>query len=386
VLAAAISPELVGEIEITCQAANLTPSRLILRPCAAASLLSRARPGVDQKLRLLVDLLMEEADLTVLAGDAVVFMRTARLPSEAFQNDPLRTLLPEIRRTISAVHARGHGQQIEEVFLCGEGSEQGLLAREIGRELGLPTEVFNPLTCCTISGDLRRNMPEHPSRFAPLVGMLLDEEEPGIATIDFLNPRRRPEAPNRRREWIIAASAAALFAVIVIGWIWFGLSGLDDQIAQASERLRQMDAPAKIADDNLKKAGDIEKWLGGDVNWLDEIARLAGKVPPAKDLMLTLLSTPNDYLKNTSNMHLEGMARNTNIVEELPQSLRDDQHEVTPRSAVQDDRQHKEYPWQVKTDIRINPAKAPAPSPAKPSAATPAKAPAEASTSEAPAP
>ncbi len=41
VLAAAISPELVGEIQITCQAANLTPSRLILRPCAAASLLSR---------------------------------------------------------------------------------------------------------------------------------------------------------------------------------------------------------------------------------------------------------------------------------------------------------------------------------------------------------
>ncbi len=90
-------------------------------------------------------------------------------------------------------------------------------------------------------------------------------------------------------------------------------------------------------------------------------------------------------------MHLEGMARNTSIVEELPQSLRDDQHEVTPRSAVQDDRQHKEYPWQVKTDIRINPAKAtpasPAKdtaSPAKPSTAAPAKAPAAASTSEAP--
>src|SRR5262249_24519438 len=101
VLAAAISPELVGEIQITCEAANLNPSRLILRPCAAASLLSRVRPAHQQELRLMVDLLTEETDLTVLAGDSVVFMRTARLPVEAFQNDPIRALLPEIRRTIA---------------------------------------------------------------------------------------------------------------------------------------------------------------------------------------------------------------------------------------------------------------------------------------------
>ena len=66
VLAAAISPELVAEIQITCENANLTPQRLILRPCAAASLLSRAKPIAGENLRLLVDLLTEEADLTVL--------------------------------------------------------------------------------------------------------------------------------------------------------------------------------------------------------------------------------------------------------------------------------------------------------------------------------
>jgi hypothetical protein len=299
-------------------------------------------------------------------------MRTARLPSDALQSDPLRALLPEIRRTIAAVHARSHGQQVEQVFLCGEGSAQGLLAREIGRELDLPTEVFNPLTCCTVSGDLRRNMPEHASRFAPLIGMLMDEGEPGIATIDFLNPRRRPVAPSKRRQWTIAAAAAVLLVGIGAIWIWLQLGSLDSQIADANDRLRQMDPGAKLADDNLKKAAEVEKWLGADVNWLDEMARLAAKVPPAQDLMLTLVSTPSDYLKNTANLHVEGLARNTSIVEQLPQSLRDDQHEVTPRSAVQDDRGHKDYPWQVKTDIRINPAKTSAPpvSPQRTSGAT----------------
>ncbi|HTQ38118.1 MAG TPA: hypothetical protein VMJ32_03770 [Pirellulales bacterium] len=372
VLAAAISPELVGEIQITCQAADLKPARLILRPCAAASLLSRARPGSEGKLRLLVDLLAQEADLTVLAGDSVVFMRTARLPLEAFQTDPVRTMLPEIRRTIAAVHARLHGQHIEEVFLCGEGSAQGVLAREIGRELELPAEVFNPLTCCTLGGDLRRNMPEHPSRFAPLVGMLLDEDAPGIATIDFLNPRRRPEAPNRRREWTIAGVAAGALVAIGVLLIWLKLNSMNGEITALAEQAKQMNPDLKHADEIIKKTAEVEKWIGGNVNWLDEIARLASKAPPAQEFMLTSITTPNDNLKNISNIHLEGRARDTSVVEHLPQSLRDEQHEVTPKSAEEDDRQRKDYPWTVKADIRINPV----------STAVPAKSPASAAASK----
>ncbi len=191
VLAAAISPDLVAEMEVTCQAANLTPQRLILRPCAAAALLSRVRPGKENKLRLLVDLLSEEADLTVLAGDTVVFMRTARLPSEALRAEPLRALIPEIRRTIAAVHNRFHGQRIEQLFVCGDGSAQELIARDIGRELDLPTEIINPLQACTLGPELLRSPPPHASRFAPLVGMLLHETAPAEGIIDFLNPRKR---------------------------------------------------------------------------------------------------------------------------------------------------------------------------------------------------
>src|SRR5690606_18478386 len=66
VLAAAISPELVGEIEVTCEAAGLSPERLVLRPCSAAALLSHVHPAEGKGLRLLVDLLADEADLTVL--------------------------------------------------------------------------------------------------------------------------------------------------------------------------------------------------------------------------------------------------------------------------------------------------------------------------------
>jgi Tfp pilus assembly PilM family ATPase len=358
VLAAAISPELIAEIQITCQGANLTPQRLILRPCAAASLLCRARPGQEKKLRLLVDLLAEEADLTVLDGDAVVFMRTARLPVESFQHDPMRILLPEIRRTIAAVHNRFTGRHVEEIFLCGEPSQQGNLARDIGRELEIPAEVFNPLSSCTLAPELRRQMPDQPGRFAPLIGMLLDETSPGIGTIDFLNPRRKPEAPSRRREYTIAAAAAALLLLVGGGWMWFALGGLDDKIDELTDKTSEQSRPVKEANEFVEKAAKIDNWLGGDISWLDQLAYLSDKSPGAEDLMLTRFSTPNDFVQHSSSIHLEGIAKTFDVGTKLLNDLADAQHKPKQKQAnleqiKKPNDQQKKYPWVFKTDVDL---------------------------------
>ena len=134
VLAAAVSPEVVQQINDTCQRAGLKPTRLLLRPYAAASLLRRSRlaesgqmplvtgasatkvgavaDATDDKVRLLVDLLGDEADLTVLVGPQVVFLRTARLPAETASDagENWRPLLAEIRRTMAAVQNQLGGQ------------------------------------------------------------------------------------------------------------------------------------------------------------------------------------------------------------------------------------------------------------------------------------
>jgi Tfp pilus assembly PilM family ATPase len=374
VLAAAISPDLVAEIEVTCQSASLTPQRLILRPCAAAALLSRVRPGKENKLRLLVDLLAEEADLTVLAGDVVVFMRTTRLPSEALRTDPLRALVPEIRRTIAAVHNRFHNQRIEELFVCGDGPTQETIARDIGRELGLPTEVINPLKACTLGGELLRSLPDHPSRFAPLVGMLLNEAAPGEGIIDFLNPRRKAEAPSRRREWSLAAAAGIAVVLAIAGWIWYQITSLDEEIAALQQKSSQMGegrndktaTPVKKALASSDQAAEIQKWLAGDINWLDELAALSTKAPSAQDVMLTNFTTPNDPFKHTSKMHLDAVARTSDVPDQLNRALRDDAHQVTPNSFQESNEQ--KYPWGFKLDVQIDPTKylvTAAPQPAK---------------------
>jgi Tfp pilus assembly PilM family ATPase len=372
VLAAAISPELVAEIEVTCEAANLTPQRLVLRPCAAASLLSRAKPGDEKRLRLLIDLLPEEADLTVLAGDSVVFMRTARLPVEALKADPLRVLLPEIRRTIAAVHARFHGRSVEEVYLCGEDSSQGVLAKDIGRELGLSTEVFNPLTACTLGDDLRRDMPEHPSRFAPLVGMLLDDAAGDANTIDFLNPRKKREPRNLRKQYTIAAAVVGGVLAIGLAWVWFALNSMDGEIEQLTSTSNQKEPLVKQSKELLDKAKQIDLWLGGEINWLDEIARVANKAPKSPDMMLTSLVIPFHESNKPSVIQLSGFLKDSTLQPTFVSSLRDDRHIISPKGSGESDKIAR-YKWQVSADVEVKPESAVQPASAKkgPAAGTP---------------
>ncbi len=232
VLAAAVSPEVVQQINETCQRAGLKPARLLLRPYAAASLLRRSRLAesgqmrvvkrkpdgsiiaptetADDKVRLLVDLLGDEADLTVLVGPQVVFLRTARLPTETAADATAdhRPLLAELRRTMAAVQNQLGGRRVQAVYLCDGRQEHAALAQRLSGELGLPVQLFDPLAQVPLAGVVRGEPPLHAGRFAPLVGMLVNEIEKAPQGLDFFNPRRRPPPPDRRRPLVLAAAAA----------------------------------------------------------------------------------------------------------------------------------------------------------------------------------
>ena len=231
VLAAMISPELVEQIVGTCESSKLNPRRLVLRPCAAASLLLR-RPSLEgERVRLLVDLLVEDADLTVLVDRDVVFMRTVRLPGQPGSNAQRQALRHEIRRTMAAVQNQLSGDVVEAIYVCGSQADRAELTDFIEEGLAQSAHVFDPFADLELSAELHSRQPEHPGRFAPLLGMLLDEAENVSHAIDFLHPRQRPQAENPRRMLALTAVTAAVFLAGIVGHVWLGLAGLDRQIA-----------------------------------------------------------------------------------------------------------------------------------------------------------
>ena len=377
VLAAAMSPELVEQIRQTCQRARIKPERLVLRPCAAASLLCRREDSTTERVRLLVDVLSDEADLTVLDADQVVFLRTARLPGGALTGpDVYRPLLGEIRRTVAAAHNQLGGQKVEAIHLYGSGPAHAELAARIAEATGLPARLFDPFEGLTLAPELAGSMPEATGRFAPLLGMLLDEADHMRHAIDFLNPRRAAAPPSPRRKLIVAAAAAAALVALGACWVWAAMARLDTEIDDLVARSKAADKTVEKAKELELTAQAIEAWTTGDINWLDELRELASDLPKQQDVLLTRLNMaagrttaagqnmgtgPNSGTGQNSGtgpgggrIELEGVMRDTSTAGLLEAGLRDEYHNVQGRNLTQDATQPG-YGWKFASTVLVAP-------------------------------
>jgi len=348
VLAAAISPETVQQVSATAQAAGIKPQRLILRACGAASLLRRTRPGTE-RVRMLVDLLPDEADLTVLVGDHVVFLRTARLPATPGSPEQARALISEIRRTMLAAQNRLDGGKVEGIYLCGGEAAQGVWSQQIRQELGIPAQVFEPFAGQKLGPELRAALPANAGRFAPLVGILCDEISDTPHDLDFLHPRKRPQPPSKRKQYLIGGGIAAAVVVIVGGWLMLSaaarqaeIDGYRTKLAEYVPKLKQ------TAELELRMVG-FTKWQADDVVWLDELRRLAQQLPSQKETVLTQIQAQRTA--TGSDVSLDGLIRQATALGALETNLRDERHRVTTKGDLKSD--DKNYERRFSTSMNV---------------------------------
>ena len=215
VLATAIAPAMIQQIEAVCQHVGVKMRRLLLRPCEAASLLTGDKTVAAEQVRLMIVLFADEADLTAVVDGKAVFLRTMRFAGDP---PPLPTLLAEIRLTMAAVQNQLGGRQVQSMVLAGQDAAHADLAHRIETELGMHVDLFDPFAVVELVPALKSALPANPDRFAPLLGMLTTESGQGKHAIDFLHPRQRAAAPNRRKLWIVAGTAVAVLGLAYLIW------------------------------------------------------------------------------------------------------------------------------------------------------------------------
>jgi Tfp pilus assembly PilM family ATPase len=365
VLAAAIAPGPLGQIEAECQAAGLKPRRLLLRPCAAASLLTRARPPRPDELRLVVDLLADEAELTAVLGGKVIFLRTARLCGDPPHPKPL---LPEVRRTMAALQNQSGGRKVESIVLCGWGQAHAALARAIEDDLGTPTTLFDPFVGLTLGRDVQNAPPEHVGRFAPVLGMLLAELEHSGHAFDFLNPRRPVPPPNQRKRLILAGVAAA---VLLVGWLLYARIQhyrLASQVAELERQSKALDDAAARAAKVNATAAAITKVFDGETVWLDQLRALSRDLPPQEDAMLEQLTFAPTPPKSSASaagsaraassspdagkMHMTGLIKRSETIEAMRQGLGSHRGNVVVVRGPED-RSVRVYSWRFDASASV---------------------------------
>ena len=355
VLAAAISPETLNEVQQLCQKLGVEPQRIVLRPCAAASLFNRREESRRQSMCLLVDLLPGEADLTAISDGNVVFTRTARLANDVVANpEECRALISEVRRSLAAVHHQVGSGRVEAVYLWGDTPAHEEVAQKLAESLQLPVQTCRPLDGLQVSSN--EPLTERPEHFVALLGALVDQAEEAAPTFDFLNPRKAPPPPSKARTMILVAAAAA---VVVLGGLWLfyrTIADLDQQIADADSRIRSSEPMVKKAQELQARVDTVKGWQASNISWLDELYYLSERSPDFRQAVLTRLQL-SAHSAGGGDIQLEGLVQQSGDVDELERALGDDQHRVEGKSRQREPKSPR-YAWRFRSQVLVAPREA----------------------------
>lgn len=357
VLAAAISPEIMRQTQAVCQAAQLTLKQLSLRPIAAAGLLSKRH--ADDRCRMLVDLLPSDVDLSVLIGPQVIFPRTVRLPTSLDPAVQAKALVGEIRRTVIAAQNQLGGRRVEQVVIFGDGQHHATVKSLVERELALEVELLDPFSLVEVSGELRSKLPEFPGTYAPLLGMLEQHVSPKTETINFLSPRRRPQPPDRKRLYTLSAATALAVAAAVAFLIYWELGSLDDKIRALNNQLSNAKTSALKAAKPRADVEQLEKFVVGDVTWLDSMDALSRKFPTAKEARVEeFFATsiqPVGERPGGGKVIVQGVASEASVINRMERQAAAEGYNVAG-SGAKFDAEAPDLKWRFKEEFTLYPS------------------------------
>ena len=357
ITAAALSRTEFDRVTGVCNAAGLTPDRMLMRSYATAALFLQGHNLLGQNLRagnsLLVNVIDDEVDLIVIDQVQALFFRTVRLPGVLGNEFAETRLLDEVRRTLLvAPQSAAVSQAIETVYVVGTAQDHQRLAEQIARENGIHAEQRDPY-----AGFLLAAKWEQPSsgRLIPLLGMLTAEVHGGKHSLDFQHPKRPPKPPNRTRQLVMSLSAVALLGGAGAYYLWDIFSTADAEIKRLASELSDLEGLVKKTTEKKKVADALEEWNVNSVVWLDELRDFSAKLPTGQDLVLQRL-TMSPARGGRASLAFQGLAREPNVVTRMEATLRDTRHEVqTPR--VDERIQDKSYPWNFETSVSLTPAR-----------------------------
>lgn len=327
--AAAISGKQVKSSHKVLEHAQLQPQRFYLRPFAAAQLAS-SQSRLADKTFLLVDMLPDRVELTGVRSGEILLSRSTRVPGETDSEHYTQTLQGEVRRTILAARSKDAEAVITHLVILGQPLTPAAW-RQVGDDLQLSVEFLDPLHAEHVSSS-EETAAGVSGRIGALVGMLLADGSGNQATIDFLNPRRKPDPPDRRRLFLLSGLTAATVVLAIAYLLYSGIGAKDSEIARLKGEIADLQKSNKPLLQKEMDITQIDNWVQADVQWLDELYRMSDLLPSADEMIATRV-----HMQTSNNLGgtvaLEGYVTDPSVISKLETSIRDERHQVLGRES-----------------------------------------------------
>jgi Tfp pilus assembly PilM family ATPase len=348
-IAAAVTPASLKEIHALGEQADVPIERVALRPLSAAALYLTHHSSKTTQDTVLIDLLSDDAEIVVAREGRVIFVRTVRMPTTVAGR--ARALGGELKRSLVACGSTG---SLDSVVLWGKESVHIDDLQMLADASGAKVQALDPFTLVDVDRKLQNELPEHAGRLAPLIGLLAADENDGNLLIDFLNPRKKvEEVVNPYRKAALIGIPIAAVALIAFA-IYFQLRGLDQQIADLKSSNATMKSDVDTANKSVQRTEKIDAYLDGDVNWLNELRRMATTIPASEELIVRGISASSNTRSGGGVITLEGAVTEPAVIDKLEQSLRDENHRVAGDGASEKPT-NDAYRWGFVETITVTP-------------------------------
>ncbi len=348
-IAAAVGPDNLTEIHETCETAGLTVRRIALRPLSAAALYLIRHDSLAEGDTVLIDLLAAEAEILVTRDGKVIFVRTVRMPNSDAARP--KALAGELRRSLAACGSR---ESLKRVVIWGLESLHRNDVEMLAEASGCQVDVLDPFSLVELSEEVRSELPEHLGRLAPLVGLIAADESHAERLIDFMNPRRRvEEKPDRIKNGLMIAAPIAA-ALLVAFFAYRTLQRLDAEIVALKDANAKMQPHIENAVERIEETEKVDKFLDVDVNWLDELRRLANSMPPSDQMILTSITATGDARHGGGTLDVSGSVTDPAVIEQFEESLRDESHRVVGDGSKRLNSKDA-YRWTLSEKITVTP-------------------------------
>ncbi|MDR1268918.1 MAG: hypothetical protein LBK82_05285 [Planctomycetaceae bacterium] len=294
--------------------------RIGLKPLAVAELAFRFEAAPENfEPGLIVYVVENDLDLVLVEGKQILSSRSVRLPDQLRFAEIVDKIAAEVERTVMVGDDRVTGQPIKKVLLFG-GEEDWTPLIQILTEQGLEVSVINPFQ---ISGVHTTVIPDQPVCFAPLLGLLFEQQTLPKNSIDFLHPKEAPKPANYFRSVFLAVVLLGICCLGLYYWNWEVVRGMEEELVRVKEEHQKITAQLQQIQPGFNVLRQARNWDTQGVVWLDELRELSLVLPNEQDLVVSQMSF--SILENNARfsgiIQMNGIVRDPSVLMKLQTDL-----------------------------------------------------------------